>query len=197
VTDTASRGRPRSADADRAILKATLDLLVEGGFGALSMDGVAARAGVGKATIYRRWRSKHELVQAAVQELSTGVELPDTGSLRGDILTIAALTMQATNVPASTLVPRLMAEATGEPELHEIFLRTLVEPGRQAMAALLTRARERGEIRPDVDIDLAVDLLIGPLVYRFLIAAVGLEMPPDYPARIFDIALQGLRPSAR
>jgi AcrR family transcriptional regulator len=161
------------------------------------MDGVAARARVGKATIYRRWRSKHELVQAAVQELSTGVELPDTGSLRGDILTIAALTMQATNVPASTLVPRLMAEATGEPELHEIFLRTLVEPRRQAIAALLTRARQRGEIRPDVDIDLAVDLLIGPLVYRFLIAAVGLEMPPDYPARIVDIALQGLRPSAR
>ena len=192
MSDTATRGRPRSAEADRAILEATLNLLVEGGFGALSMDAVAARAGVGKATIYRRWKSKPQLVQAAIQALSAGIELPDTGSLRGDILAIAARTMQAANLPASTLVPRLMAEATGEPELHDIFLHTLVQPRRHAIAILLERARHRGEIRADIDTDLAIDLLIGPLIYRFLIAAVGEPMPPEYLQRVLDAALQGL-----
>src|SRR5262245_19571830 len=187
-----TRGRPRSAEADRAILKATLELLVEGGFGGLSMDAVAARAGVGKATIYRRWKSKYELVQAAVRELSAGGELSDTGSLRGDMLALASLTTEAANLPAATLVPRLVAEATGEPELHDIFLRTLVKPRRQAIATLLQRARERREIRADVEIDLAMALLVGPIVYRFLAAALGLEMPTDYLERVFDVALRGL-----
>jgi len=194
---TPARGRPRSAEAHQAILKATLELLVEGGFRGLSMDGVAARAGVGKATIYRRWRSKTELVGEAIKLLSEGVELPDTGSLRGDFLEIARFAMRATNLPESTLVPRLLAEATGDPALHEIFFRELVVPRRNALKMFLERAQARGELRTDLDLDLAVDLLIGPIVYRLLIAALGGRIPRNYVERSFDAAMTGLAAKRR
>jgi AcrR family transcriptional regulator len=186
------RGRPRSTEAHQAILRATLELLVEGGFRGLSIDGVAARAGVGKATIYRRWRSKTELVEEAIKGLSEGIELPDTGSLRGDFLAIAVFAMRGTNVRESTLVPRLVAEAAGDPTLHEIFLRELVAPRRNALKVLLKRAQARGELRRDADLELAVDLLIGPIFYRLLIVALGARLPRNYAERSFEGAMTGL-----
>jgi AcrR family transcriptional regulator len=192
VTEAPTRGRPRSPQAHRAILEATLQLLAKGGFRALSMDAVAARAGVGKATIYRRWRSKTELVSAAVKLLSADIELPDTGTLRADFLALSGLTMRAANTPSPTLVPRLLAEATGEPELHEIFLRELVVPRRRAVRALLERAEERGEIATQVDHDVVLDLLVGPLVYRLLLSDIGLKTPRDYPAKVYDQVFAGL-----
>jgi len=185
-------GRPRSQASHEAIIRATLELLVENGYRSLTMESVRARAGVGKATIYRRWRSKTELVEEAIKLLSGGVELPDTGSLRGDFLAIAALAMRSAALPDSTLVPRLVAEATGDPALHEIFLRELVLPRRNALTVFLDRARTRGEVRPEVDPELAVDLMIGPLIYRLLIGALGAPIPRNYVERMFDMAMAGL-----
>jgi AcrR family transcriptional regulator len=192
VTEAPTRGRPRSPEAHRAILEATLELLVEGGFRALSMDAVAARAGVGKATIYRRWRSKTELVSTAVKLLNADIDLADTGTLRGDYLTIARQAMGAANTSASTIVPRLVAEATGEPELHAIFLEELVLPRRRALKTLLRRAEERGEIRTGLDHDVVADLLAAPVMYRLLVAAIGLNVPRNYPARVFDQVFTGI-----
>jgi AcrR family transcriptional regulator len=192
VTEAPTRGRPRSPEAHRAILEATLELLVEGGFRALSMDAVAARAGVGKATIYRRWRSKTELVSAAVKLLNADIDLADTGTLRGDYLAIARQAMGAMNTPVSTIAPRLVAEATGEPELHAIFLDELVVPRRRALKILLRRAEERGEIRTGLDYDIVVDLLAGPVMYRLLVAAIGLKVPRNYPAKVFDQVFAGI-----
>jgi AcrR family transcriptional regulator len=192
VTEAPTRGRPRSPEAHRAILEATLELLVEGGFRALSMDGVATRAGVGKATIYRRWRSKTELVSAAVKLLNADIDLADTGTLRGDYLAIARQAMGAMNTPVSTIAPRLVAEATGEPELHAIFLDELVVPRRRALKILLRRAEERGEIRTGLDHDVVVDLLAAPVMYRLLVAAIGLKVPRNYPAKVFDQVFAGI-----
>ena len=186
MTEAPTRGRPRSPEAHRAILEATLELLVEGGFRALSMDAVAARAGVGKATIYRRWRSKTELVSAAVKLLNADIDLADTGTLRGDYLAIARQAMGAVDTSVSTIVPRLVAEATGEPELHAIFLDELVVPRRRALKTLLRRAEERGEIRTGLDYDVVVDLLAAPVMYRLLIAAIGLKVPRNYAGKVFD-----------
>ena len=192
MTEAPTRGRPRSPEAHRAILEATLELLVEGGFRALSMDGVATRAGVGKATIYRRWRSKTELVSASVKLLNADIDLADTGTLRGDYLAIARQAMGAVSTSVSTIAPRLVAEATGEPELHAIFLDELVVPRRRALKTLLRRAEDRGEIRTGLDYDIVVDLLAGPVMYRLLVAAVGLKVPRNYPGKVFDQVFAGI-----
>ena len=186
MTDVPTRGRPRSPEAHRAILEATLDLLVEGGFRALSMDAVAALAGVGKATIYRRWRSKNELVAAAIETLSAAIDLADTGTLRGDYLALARQAMGTVNTPLSTIVPRLLAEAAGDPDLHEIFVEHLVRPRRRALDTLVRRAEERGEIRTGLDHDVVIDLLAGPVMYRLLLGAIGFKVPRNYPAKVFD-----------
>jgi len=192
VTDASTRGRPRSPEAHRAILEATLDLLVEGGFRALSMDAVAALAGVGKATIYRRWRSKNELVAAAIETLSAAIDLADTGSLRGDYLALARQAMGTATTPLSTIVPRLLAEAAGDPDLHAIFLEHLVRPRRRALHTLVRRAEERGEIRAGLDHEVVIDLLAGPIMYRLLLAAIGFRAPRNYAAKIFDQAFAGI-----
>jgi AcrR family transcriptional regulator len=163
-------GRPRSQASHEAIIRATLELLLEVGYGPLTMEGVRTRAGVGKATIYRRWASKDELVRDAIVSLHEEFEVIDTGSLRGDYAAIAEMVRaSASRAGASRLAPRLLGEAVNDPELHAIFYENLVKPRREALGDLLRRAVERGEIREDVDIELLIDLFAGPAVYRLLI----------------------------
>ena len=193
---TAARGRPRSSAADAAIVRATLELLVEEGFRALSVEQVARRAGVGKATIYRRHRDKHELVAAAVRHLHADLRVPeDTGSLRGDFAAVAAQAVTAGGrTDALTFMPRMLAEASGEPELHAIFTECLVEPRRRVLAEVLERARGRGELRPDVDTEVAIDLLAGPMIYRLLIGGMALPELARHADAIAQAAIDGLRP---
>ena len=163
-------GRPRSEESHQAIIRATLELLLEVGYGPLTMEAVRTRAGVGKATIYRRWASKEELVADAIVSLHEEFDVPDTGSLRGDYHAIAQMVRaSAQRAGVSALAPRLLGEAVNDPELHAIFYENLVKPRREALGDLLRRAVERGEIREDVDIELLIDLFAGPAVYRLLI----------------------------
>jgi AcrR family transcriptional regulator len=190
-----SPGRPRSERSHLAIVRATLELLVEIGYARLTMEQVQRRAGVGKATIYRRWTSKAELVKDAIQHLGADLPLPDTGSLRGDYAAIgAALIAIAKDRDAALLMPRLLAEASGDPELHAIFQAKLVEPRRRVMRITLERARDRGELRADVDIELAIDMLAGPIVYRFLITGGDLEPAAAAAPRLLETLLEGLSP---
>jgi AcrR family transcriptional regulator len=188
-------GRPRSAAADEAILTATLELLAEDGYGGLSMEAVRLRSGVGKATIYRRWKSKQELVADAVRHLNQDLRAPDTGSLVGDFAGFArAAGESAGRLNFQIVAARLLAEAANEPELHRIFYENLVERRRAAIKSVIERAQERGEVRADVDLDIAVDLIVGPMLYRALIA---LENPAELAARAatyLGTALEGLRP---
>ena len=135
------------------------------------MEQVRARAGVGKATLYRRYGSKQELVAEAIRHLNQPLEPPDTGAVREDILAVARSVLAgAERVQFASFVPRLLAEAAGDPEMHAIFYENLVAPRRAVMGDVLRRGVERGELRADLDVELAIDILTGPWVYRLLIS---------------------------
>jgi AcrR family transcriptional regulator len=163
-------GRPREQRADRAILRATLELIAAHGVGDLRMDDVAERAGVGKATIYRRYRSKDALVTAAVAALVHEIGIPDTGTTRGDLLELmhGAVEVYSSSVEAGVM-PTLVDAMSRDPELAGLVRQGFLEERRTALRAVLERGVERGDLRPDLDTDLALDVLGGPLFYRLLI----------------------------
>jgi len=165
-----SPGRPRSEQAHRAILESTLTLLGENGIAGLSIEAVAARAGVGKATIYRRWGSKEELILEALANMSPAGSPPDTGSLEGDLTALGEA--QAARLSDSVLprvAPRVLAESMGEPKLHALVIERMVGPLRAMLASLVERAVKRGELAPDTDVNHLVDLIHGTLVYRIML----------------------------
>ncbi len=185
----ASAGRPRSEEAHQAILTATLDLLSEVGFSALTVEGVAHRAGVGKATIYRRWPSKLPLVVEAFGQLPAFEDV-DTGSLEGDLK--AMLRRYLENflaTPLATVYPSLAAERAHNPDLSEL-LDPMLKGRRLPLARAFERARERGELAPGVDPDLAADLVVGPIAVRLFFR--GMEVHPDMVEPMIDLALTGL-----
>jgi AcrR family transcriptional regulator len=189
-------GRPRSEASHQAIIQATLELLVEVGFRSLTMEAVRTRAGVGKATIYRRWSSKEDLVRDAIVYLHDEFKTPDTGSLRGDYDALArAVRASASRGGTATLMPRLLGDAFNDPELHAIFRAHLVEPRRAALRTVLERAIARGEIRGDVDLELMIDLFAGPAVYRMLISGGDMSKMFTVDAQL-EALMSGLAPRA-
>jgi AcrR family transcriptional regulator len=187
-------GRPRSAAADEAILRATLELLAQDGYRALTMERVRERAGVGKATLYRRYGSKEELVRAAIVHLNADIPLPpDSGSFLADFASVArAVIAGAEATGAFDLMPRLLADVAGDPAMHALFSEHLVAPRRRVLRALLERAVARGEVRDDVDLDIAVDLIAGAMVYRIIIGG-GDPLQFGDPQDVVRTALEGLR----
>ena len=186
-------GRPRSAVADASIVRATLELLLEHGYRGLTMEQVRLRAGVGKATLYRRYGSKEEVVAEAIRHLNQPIEMADTGAVREDILGVARSVMAgAERVRFASFVPRLLAEAAGDREMHAIFYENLVAPRRAAMATVLRRGVERGELRADLDIELAIDIITGPWVYRLLISGGDAAVYRTDPAILLDLILGGV-----
>ena len=164
------RGRPRSDRVERAILATTVQLLEEGGFVSLTIEEVAQRAGVGKATIYRRWPTKGVLAFDAFEaEFLARQPLPDTGTLSGDLL--AALrgwirTVKGT-ATGRTLVG-LIAEVQRDPALAETWRDRFTRPVRDQHRVLIARAVDRGEIPSDTDPEIALDLLFGAAYHRLL-----------------------------
>lgn len=193
---TRSPGRPRSAEADAAIVSATLEVLREEGFRGLSVEAVRQRAGVGKATIYRRFPDKSALVRAAISAIHADLSAPDTGTLRGDLEAVWEEGYRGPyGLRAAAFAPRLLAEAADDPEMHAIFRSVLIDPRREVVRTVLLRAIERGEMRGDLDIELVIDLLAGAVIYRLLIdggdTTVLEQRGPSAP---FDLLLAGLRP---
>src|SRR4051812_39035190 len=193
--ETRPPGRPRSAEADEAILRAALELLAEDGYRALTMERVRERSGVGKATIYRRYGSKEELVSAAIAHLNSDIPMPrDTGSVLGDFAATAQTILEgAARTGALTLMPRLLSEVAGDSEMHALFAQHLVEPRRRVVRGIVQRAKERGEVRADVDPELAVDLMVGPMIYRLIVSG-GDPAGLGNPAEVLAAVLDGLRP---
>jgi AcrR family transcriptional regulator len=189
-------GRPRSAEADAAIIGATLEALRDEGFRGLSVEGVRQRAGVGKATIYRRFPSKADLVRAAIASLNPDLpEPPDTGTLRGDVETVFRLTYEmAVDGKTATFGPRLLAESADDAEFHALFREALIEPRRAGLRIVLARARERGELRDDVDSEVVIDMLAGPVIYRILIDGGRLDRVPELMQALLDGVLYGITP---
>jgi AcrR family transcriptional regulator len=197
-TEEARRpGRPRSARADAAIVSATLDLLFRRGFAGLSVEEVAKRAGVSKATIYRRFPSKVDLVISSIRWLGLpeGEEPLDTGSFRGDFEAIGAqiaADRKRTGVSGLTM-PRLVSEALAtDPDLFEVLQERLIEPRVGAVKAVVRRAVERGELRADLDVEAATDALMGSLTFLMLRTGRSWEEFEEEPNRHIDLLLVGL-----
>ena len=187
----ARRGRPRDARADRAILDAVLDLLVEVGYAGLTIEGVAEKAGVAKTTVYRRWPSKASLVVALGQDVATKVRVPDTGTVRGDASALLRDVIKTyTKTVVGRVIPGLIADMAENPDLAEAargYLGT-----RRIMIEILQRGISRGELRPDIDLELTADLMYGPLAYRFLIT--GATLNARFADKVVDAVLLGSAP---
>lgn len=186
----ASAGRPRSEEAHRAILDAALELLVERGYSALTVEGIASRAGVGKATIYRRWASKLPLVIEAFGELP-GLEEADTGDLVGDLERMLRSYLEVfSSTPLGAVVPSLAGELPHNPELMDLFA-PVVRGRRQPLIRALERAVARGEIPADTDLDLAADLIVGPITVRLFFSRT--KPTARLVPQIVHLALSGIR----
>jgi AcrR family transcriptional regulator len=183
-------GRPRDATVDDAIMDAVIELLTEVGFRGLKIDAVAQRAHVGKATIYRRWVGKEQLVLDALTANRIPVPEPDTGSLRDDLLAyylpLADLEAQK---GATRLMPALAAEAAVDPEIAE-RLQAYIADRRAPVAGILVRAQERGEVAENVDTELVVDLLTGAIMYRLYFS--GAPVDEDVVQRLLEGVLTAI-----
>lgn len=189
-------GRPRDTQVHRAVLAATLDLLAEKGWSGLTMEGVAARARTAKGTVYRWWSSKVELViEALVVEGAPFLPAPDTGTFRGDYVAVLDGLVRGLREPRSRLVASLLFEASRNPELGRAFREHLTGPRRAHLTEAVSRGIERGELRPDVDVELLVDAGVAQIVYGFLMT--GGPPAEDLPRRIADQVLYGVAADAR
>jgi AcrR family transcriptional regulator len=177
VTEEEARrpGRPRSVEADEAILEAAVDLFAAGGLDGLTVEGVAARAGVGKATVYRRYPCKVDLVIAASRCFAFGDEQPDTGTTRGDMRAmVVGLIERLTTTALGRALPMMVADRARVPELAEAH-RAIVSEKRAFHRQVVQRGIARGDLRPDVDPEAVIDAYVGPVFYRFLISDAPLD----------------------
>jgi AcrR family transcriptional regulator len=187
----AKRGRPRSEQADRAILAAATELLAEGGLGGMSMEEVAARAGVSKATVYRRWSSRGALaLDAFLAEFTEQQPLPDTGTFRGDLLSaLRGWIRSVTRTPAGRMLAGLVAEAQQDPALAAAWRKQVIEPLRAKNTILVQRAIQRGEIPPDTDPDVILDMMFGAAYHRLLQGHRPLT--DQFARRVVDLIVAG------
>ncbi|HEU5159941.1 MAG TPA: TetR/AcrR family transcriptional regulator [Streptosporangiaceae bacterium] len=188
-------GRPRSERADKAIIDATLALLLEeGGVAGVTIEAVAARAGVGKTTIYRRWPNKEALIIDALASLKEPDPELAGVSVRDDLVALTrTLGVEKRDRQRVGVFWSVFGHGDRHPELHGRFTRDVVEPRRERMRAVLRRGIETGELRPDIDIDLVMWLLMGAIVHRARAYGVG-PAPDDFAEQIVDTALRGLTP---
>lgn len=194
-TDQVRRGRPRNESCSAAILSATLELVAEVGIAGLTMDAVAVRAGVGKATIYRRWSSKEALMLDAWMSCVTTPAIPDTGSVQADVVELFQRLDQPLNDEALQRVyPQMIAAAKVNPEVAEAYHVFLAER-RRPMRIVLERAIARGELHPGTDVELVSDLLIAPVVYRWLVTDGVVD--DAIIASVVDTVLAGLQATTR
>ena len=162
------RGRPRDPGRDEAIVDATIDVLVRDGYDRLSMEGVASAAGVGKATVYRRWGSKAELVIDAMASLKPAIDTLDTGSLDGDIDLLVAASCSPGSQRLLQVMVSICSALPREPVLLDAFRTRFTEPRIARITEILERAQRRGEIGPDLDVAMAAGLVPSLMLQRVL-----------------------------
>ena len=184
---TPRRGRPRAEGLDEALLDVTLDLVGEVGIHGMSMDDLAQRAGVSKATIYRRWPSKERLVLEALNHAMRPFDLIDTGTLRNDLdAYLVELARRMSEGKASDVLPDLIAASVRDPNLRS-SLDEYIRYRRQPLQTILGRGTQRGELAADTDVEVLIDALIGPFVYRRLLSHDPLD--DDFVERLLQTVL--------
>ncbi|MET9217317.1 TetR/AcrR family transcriptional regulator [Streptomyces sp. NPDC088197] len=180
ASPSTTTGGPRRAPAGAAVLRedvteairaAVFAELAAVGYGRMSMEGIARRAGVGKAAVYRRWRSKLPLVLDMVSDFAAqGLPVPDTGTLYGDVRALLDVSARALRHPvAAQIIPDLLAEAARSPELADTLRTALREAQGGITVAVIRQAAARGELSPSADPELALDLIAGPLYWRLAV----------------------------
>ena len=191
MTTSARVGRPRDAAVSSAIAGAVISLLHEVGLSGLTMDAVASKAGVSKASIYRRWASKDELLVDVIANLASENRVPDTGHLRDDLIELLHR-MEAflSDIEAGQIFPRMAAEVHAASELGRRYAEQVILPRRAVLAAMLSAAQARGELRDDLDIDMAVDMFTGPVILRMLLGRL-VPSNAEWAPRLVDGLLQG------
>ncbi len=168
-SDKSQPGRPRSTQADEAILQATLELLAETGYDRMSIEAIAARAGVGKTTIYRRYTSKEEIVAEAIESRREEIQIPDTGSLWGDIdLIIESAIATAFTPLGRQMVALIISTASSNPQFAQLYWTKYLKPRRDSFYIVIERAKARNEILADTDSDLVFDLMSGIMLYAMV-----------------------------
>lgn len=179
-------------EVTQAITDAVLHELAEQGYGRLSMEAVAKRAGVGKSALYRRWKSKDEMIAAVVTEFSVSrAVLEDTGSLRGDLrATLQAVLDWLTHPLFSRILPDLVAEDARNPDRGRATRENIGGPRREVAEVMLRRAITRGELPADLDLEMAMDVLAAPIYWRLVVRQAPAE--PDYLDRLTEFALRAL-----
>lgn len=193
-------GRPRSSDADRAILDATRAALVDLGWGRLTMGDVASRAGVAKTTLYRRWPSKNELVVDALAALFAELALPDLGSLRADLEGVVRQLGRLLSRPeARSALTAVIAESARDPALRLRVRKAIIDPQKRLVLLGRSRAQSRGELPPDSEgapalnqqtDDLIFDVIAGSVVHRALISDTPIDQ--DWARRFSTFLLDGM-----
>jgi AcrR family transcriptional regulator len=189
---TAARGRPRSEKARTAILAAAADLMLDRGLTAVSMDTLAAQAGVSKATIYRWWPTKETLALDALYHEWAAVPPPrDTGSLREDLLSLLLpWATLAGSRPYGRIIAALITHTQTDPEFARDYRTRFVQPRRDQARAVLRRAVERGQVSPDTDLEVALDVLYGAIYHRLLHGHAPLD--DRFVRDVIDTALGGI-----
>lgn len=196
-TSTNRRGRPRSRAARERVLAAARALLEEGGAPAVTMEAVAARAGVGKPTIYRSWPNAQAVAMAALMELAPDAEPASKRDRRRPAPALNALRAQLRSVvgvfatPAGRGAAQLIAASDGETEIAKAFRHRVILKSRTQGRTLLERAVEEGVLRADADLEAALDLIYGPIFFRLLVGHAPLDA--RFADAVLDTALEGLR----
>jgi AcrR family transcriptional regulator len=193
-------GRPRAPHVEAAIVQATLELIDQVGYGRLSLEAVAVRAGVGKASIYRRWPGKAQLVVHAVATV-TETHTPERPSetLRQDLI---AAVERMLRKHGTTMAGRLMTRLVGEsPELIACYREQVIEPRRARLLSRLQRGVDEGELRPGLQLEVMVDALVGPVMYGVLVGGVppgqGGAYVGAYVEELVDLVLRGALAQSR
>jgi AcrR family transcriptional regulator len=194
VTEGRARGRPRDARVEQAVIEATIAEIDEKGLRNATMEAIALRAGIGKATLYRRWPNKEALLYFLADQLSEAYEPLDTGDLRKDLRSVfEPLVTEVYQGPVATLMTTFIAEAARDERIRH-FVTELIAERRTGAKRVFARAKRRGELRRGVDVDVALDMMYGALEHRFL--SQGTPVTLALIDEVLDLALSGIQKPA-
>ncbi|MEV0060475.1 TetR/AcrR family transcriptional regulator [Nocardia sp. NPDC050718] len=193
MSSPAPAGRPRDHRTHAAILHAAEQLVVEIGYSATSITGIAARAGVGKDAIYRRWTGKPEVVYEAVFTRVDLGPVPDEGTTRADVTALIDALIDELSAPAAAAaLPGLLADFAADPKLRTVLRDSFLAPAKLRMVEIFERARARGEVGEDVAIELVLDAIAGTIFFH--LGVLGEPPTPDLAARLGRIVTAGIGP---
>ncbi|MGC5324237.1 TetR/AcrR family transcriptional regulator [Brevibacillus sp. SYSU BS000544] len=186
------RGRPRNVETQKSILTAAYELLLEIGFGAVTVDKIAERAGVSKATIYKWWPNKAAVVMDGfLSAATTRLPVPDTGSVFNDILFHASNLARFLTSREGKIITELIGEGQFDSGLAQEYQARYFQPRRLEARQLMERGVKRGELKKDLDIGLSTDLIYGPIFYRLLVT--GEKLDDSYVQQLVISAFEGIR----